>query len=52
VEEMAKKIVAAKNVFETQPADGDDATAGASTATASKPIALLAILHNMRTSCK
>jgi hypothetical protein len=50
VEEMAKKIVAAKNVFETQPADGDDATAGASTATASKPIALLATLYNMRTS--
>lgn len=44
VEEMAKKIVAAKNVTET---DGDD-TAGA--ATASKPIALLATLYNMRTS--
>jgi hypothetical protein len=52
VEEMAKKIVAAKNVSETQPADGDDATAGPSTASASasKPIVHLATLYNMRTS--
>jgi hypothetical protein len=51
VEEMAKKIVAAKNVSETQPADGDDTITGiGGAATAIKPIALLATLYNMRTS--
>jgi hypothetical protein len=50
VEEMAKKIVAAKNATETQPADGDDTATGASAVAVSKPIALLATLYNMRTS--
>jgi hypothetical protein len=47
---MAKKIVVAKNVSETQPTDRVDTTAGASSASAaSKSIALFATLYNMRT---